>query len=277
MTLRLAEAPDNEAVVMPATVKTDQDRQKFWQERNERVRAFWLSEQGKALEWKQRSYTLDFETNGAFRVDSVPAGTYDLYIRPTDPTDENGNYRDLGSLSKQVVIPEGPNGEVFDIGEMEFRLRRALRIGQAAPSFENKTLDGKAIKLQDLRGKFVLLHFTAQWANSQQEMDLQTLKSLKESYVKEGRLEIISLSIDGTLLEAQSMVTNNAMTWPVCYLGNWSVTQVPAAFGVEGVPHSILIGPEGNIVAKNLTGAFMKTAVRNALEAKKTASARPAL
>jgi peroxiredoxin len=217
---------------------------------------------------------LNFETNGAFRVDSLPAGTYDLYIRPTDPNDENDNYRELGSLSKQLIIPDGPADQPFDTGAHELRIRRPLRIGQAAPAFENKTLDGKVIKLIDYRGKFVLLHFTAQWANSQQDTDLQTLKSLNDPYVKDGRLQIISLTVDNTPQEAQAMVTNNGITWPVCYLGNWSQTQVPALFGVEGVPHSVLIGPDGKIVAKGLSGAFMKTAVRNALDAKRTASAR---
>jgi len=273
MHVRLPDNPENEPAIMTG-LNSDAERQKFWQDRNERMRLFWLSEKGRALELKQRSYVLDFETNGAFHVYNVPPGTYDVYFRLTDPNDENDNYREIGSLSKQFVIPDGPADQPFDTGTHELRIRRPLRIGQVAPAFEGKTIDGKAIKLQDYRGKFVLMNFTAQWSGPQQATDLQTLKSLSDAYVKDGRLAMITLSVDYQLKEAQTLATNNAVTWPICYLGNWSETQVPALFGVEGVPHSILIGPDGKIVAKGLTGVYMKTTVRNALEAKRTASAR---
>ncbi len=36
-------------------------------------------------------------------------------------------------------------------------------IGQPAPSFEIKALDGKTYSLQQLRGKYVVIHFAATW------------------------------------------------------------------------------------------------------------------
>ncbi len=273
MTLRLSDNPELEPVTMPS-VNTEEERQKFWQQRNDRMRVFWKSEKGHALEFKQRSYVMVFETNATFHVDNVPAGTYDMYVHPTDPTDENDNYRQIGYLSKQLVIPDGPADQPFDTGAHQLQIKRPLRIGQIAPSFEGTSLDGKAIKLQDYRGKYVLLNFTAKWSGAPGDSaEVQTLKSLSDSYGKDGRLVIIGLSFDYQEKAARDNVTENGITWPVCYLGQWNETQVPATFGVEGIPHSILISPDGKIVAKNLQGTYMKTAVRNAVESK-TAAAR---
>jgi len=40
---------------------------------------------------------------------------------------------------------------------------RNVPSGGAAPAFALKTLDGKVVRLEDLRGKTVLLHFWATW------------------------------------------------------------------------------------------------------------------
>ena len=36
-------------------------------------------------------------------------------------------------------------------------------LGQLAPAFQLQALDGKALALADLHGKFVVLHFAASW------------------------------------------------------------------------------------------------------------------
>jgi peroxiredoxin len=214
-----------------------------------------------------RNYCLLFDTNGNFHIDNVPPGTYDLNIHPTDPNDDEYNYRQIGSLYKQITVPDGPADQPFDSGTHELHIRRSLRIGQKAPSLETQSLDGKAIKLQDFKGKYVLLDFCAKWAgmNSSQ---ITNLKSIYDSYGKDGRLAIISLSVDYDEKQAREMVTDSKVPWPVCYLGQMGQTQVPAMFGVEGIPHAILISPDGMIVSKNLQGTYMKNTVKKAVESK---------
>jgi len=162
-------------------------------------------------------------------------------------------------------VPDGPGDQPFDTGTHEIRIRRQLRIGQTAPAFEGKSLDGKAIKLQDYRGKYVLLDFCAKWSGSYASQ-IQNLKALNDSYGKDGRLVILSLSVDYQEQTAREMLKETGVTWTACYLGGWSETAVPGAFGVEGIPHAILIGPDGKVVAKNLQGSYLRTAVRNAVE-----------
>jgi peroxiredoxin len=253
--------------------KNDEERQKLWNAYNEKQRQFWQTDEGMALQRQQRSYVLMFDTNANFRIESVPPGTYDLSMNVSEPIDEY-NTRQIGNLYKQVVIPPAPAdrpNEPFDLGAIDMVLRRNLRIGQPAPSFEAKTLDGKPLKLEDYRGKHVLLSFYGTWTPGHAN-ELQILKGLHDMYSKDNKLAIIGLSIGNGANEEESFTRTNGMKWTQCYLGAWSETQVPALFGVEGLPHTILIDPQGKVLGRNLRGSSMRTAVRNALAASARAS-----
>ena len=265
LSLRLPPRPAMQPVNVAG--KTQEEQQKFWREYQEREQAFWRSEGGRALERAQRSYVLVFGSNATFRVDSVPPGTYDLMIRPTDPQYEYYNNQELGALSQEVVVPAAPAGragEPFDLGTVELRTKRIARVGRLAPSFEAKTVEGKVVKLEELRGKYVLLDFWAMWGGTRGS-ELQVLKGLHDTYGKEGRLVVIGLNLDGEAKPAAEFAKSNEMPWTQWYLGSWGQTPVPALFGVDGVPHAILLDPAGKIVAKNLRGSTIRSAVRNAL------------
>jgi hypothetical protein len=169
------------------------------QEFEKRQREFWNSPAGRAIELTQRSYVLLFETNGSFRVDDVPPGQYQLEIAPTDPQQEYYNYQRIGSLYRQVTIPEPPPGkpyEPFDLGTLQLAIRSKARLGGRAPSFEATTFDGKSVKLDDYRGKFVLLDFWATWATGTRRQDLMALTNVYANLAASNRLVMISLNLD---------------------------------------------------------------------------------
>ena len=49
------------------------------------------------------------------------------------------------------------------LGVMAIAAADQPMIGQPAPGFDLRALDGEALSLTDLRGKFVVLHFGAGW------------------------------------------------------------------------------------------------------------------
>jgi hypothetical protein len=267
--LRSRLPPVNLAPVDVSNAKTDAERQQLWAEQERRQRKFWQSDEGRALLRQQRSYVLLFETNGAFRIESVPPGTYDLsiYLNEREQEENYINYRQIGSLHQEVVVPETPKNrpdKPFDLGAIQMLIRKPLRIGQMAPPFEGKTLEGNPVKLEDFRGKSVLLYFHAAWAGAG-AADTETLKSLYETYGKNEKLVILGLSVDNEAKDLEAFIKSNEVKWRECYLGRWMDTSVPALFGVEGVPQGILVGPDGRVLSKNLRGAALRTAVRNAL------------
>jgi len=273
-------------IVMPASVQgpvitgnmTEEDRQKAYQQYNERQRAFWATDEGRALRRRQRNYTLMFETNGTFRIDNVEPGNYYIYVSLTNPERPDNYYEHIGSMNKDVVIPAltaGKADEPFDLGAMPVQIRGTQRMGRRAPAFETKTFEGKTLKLEEFKGKFVLIDFWATWAGTR-TLDAQMLKSVYDSYAKDERFVMLGLNFDAELAVGEKFVKENGFKWTQCYAGQWGQTTIAANYGIQGLPDNVLIDPEGKIAARNLRGSSIRSTVRSKLGTPKNAGAAPA-
>ena len=273
-------------IPMPITIQgpvitgnmTEAEQQRAYRDYNERQRAFWTTEEGRALRRKQRSYTLMFETNGTFRVDNVEPGNYYIYVSLTNPERSDNYYESIGSMNKNVVIPAPAAGKVeeaFDLGAMPVQIRGVQRTGRRAPPFETKTFDGKALKLEDFKGKFVFVDFWATWAGTR-TLDAQMLKSVYDSYAKDDRFVMIGLNFDSEAAIGGKFAKENDFKWTQCYAGQWGQTTIAASYGIQGLPDNVLIDPEGKIAARNLRGSTIRNTIRTKLGAPKTPGAATA-
>src|SRR6266567_3959003 len=115
-----------------------------------------------------------------------------------------------------------------------------------APDFTLESLDGKNVRLSDLRGKAVLLNFWATWCGPC-KIETPWLVELQNKYGAEG-LQVIGIAMDDSGKEdiakfAQDMGVN----YPVL-LGKEAVGD--AYGGVPALPESFFIGRDGKIVDK---------------------------
>ena len=99
------------------------------------------------------------------------------------------------------------------------------------------------------------------------------MKQTYEAFAKDPRFAMIGLSLDAETKEAQDFVQNRELKWIQGSLGEWSQTKLPDQYGVNGIPATFLIGPEGRIIAKDLRGAAIREAVAKALGQESKASA----
>ncbi|MDB6030684.1 MAG: hypothetical protein JWM16_1022 [Verrucomicrobiales bacterium] len=212
------------------------------------------------------NYVLLFETNGAFHADNVPPGKYTLSISPNDPEEEYYRNRPLGSLRQEVTVPNDPSAKLnqpFDLGSVELKIATKAKMGKKVPPIELKSFAGKPIKLEDFLGKHVLIYFYA--STSYSTYDFQVLKDLNNTFGADGKLVILGMNLDSTLAAAEQFVQRNQMTWPQAYLGEWSQTQVPPLFGVDGYPVGVLVDKEGKLIGRQLRSSRLRDAVRNAV------------
>ncbi len=230
----------------------------------------WMeTEDGQAFQRSQHlSYTVKVEPNGSFRADDVPAGTYQLSIQVHESGGEKRGVGELlGSASHDFTVPEMPGGrsdELLDIGSLELKLAVRLKVGDAAPAFEIKTIDGKPLRLADYRGKYVLLDFWATWCGPCRG-ETPHLKAVQDAFGKDDRFAMVGLSLDEKPEEPRKYASDCDLHWPQGFLGEWSKSDVPDHYGVRGIPSIWLIGPDGKVVAKDLRGERIKDTVAKAL------------
>ena len=260
------------------------DQQQAWKRNWARTPA------GEAYRRGPTSFAVAMESDGSFRVDDVPAGAHSLNVQLTPKDRSVCGGRPIGRAYKKFEIPEMPGGrsdEPFDLGEVPFepapnlklvpvtppaegeeaslfKLVPRLKVGDTAPPFETKTLDGKPLKLADFRGKYVLLHFWATWcAPCLQEMP--HLEATQKAFGANKRFVMVGLSLDKEAAAPRKYVAKHGLRWVQGHLGDWSKTPIPEAYAITGIPAAFLIGPDGKIVARDLGAEGIMAAVELAI------------
>lgn len=120
--------------------------------------------------------------------------------------------------------------------------------GTAAPAFAFPALDGRAVALSNLRGKWVLVSFWATWClPCLQEEPI--LERLVRDY--RGRLVVLALALKETRANLQAFSAKYKPGYTIIDAGSLK-GPVPLAYGVtrpgaSTVPVNVLVRPDGNI------------------------------
>jgi peroxiredoxin len=158
-------------------------------------------------------------------------------------------------------------------GGMPFR---PLTASAPAPDFSLESLDGKATRLSDFRGKAVLLNFWATWCGPC-KIEMPWFVDLQNQYGSQG-LQIVGVAMDDASKEdIAKFAKDMGVNYPVL-IGKEAVGD--AYGGVPALPETFLIARDGKIMDKiiGLRGkAEIEDAIKKALKtqpAPNTASAK---
>jgi peroxiredoxin len=138
-----------------------------------------------------------------------------------------------------------------------------------APDFSLESLDGKTMRLSDLRGKAVLLNFWATWCGPC-KIEMPWFVDLQNQYASQG-LQIVGVAMDDASKEdIGKFAKDMGVNYPIL-IGKESVGDQYG--GVPALPETFLIGRDGKVVDK-IIGLKGKAEIEDAI--KKALNTRPA-
>ncbi|AEA44824.1 TlpA family protein disulfide reductase [Fluviicola taffensis] len=126
-----------------------------------------------------------------------------------------------------------------------------------APEIALKNPTGSELRLSNLKGKVVLIDFWASWCAPCRKENPNVVRLYKK-YRGQG-FEIYSVSLDQDPAAWKSAIDKDGLFWSnhVSDLMGWQ-TPLVQAYGIQGIPHTVLLNREGNIVGVGLRGPALE-------------------
>ena len=122
--------------------------------------------------------------------------------------------------------------------------------------------DNGTVRLSDYigKGKYVLVDFWASWC----QPCIVEMPLLKEVYNRFNGTDftILGVAVSDKPEDSRAAIRKHALPWEQI-LGTGNVAM--DAYGINGIPHVILFGPDGTILKRDLRGGQIGEAVRAAL------------
>jgi RNA polymerase sigma factor (sigma-70 family) len=216
----------------------------------------------------ERQWGEPFEifADGSFYIPDLVPGKYSIQLRILETENHFGIDRVMSFVDFDIPpLPEGKEqiDEPLDLGTIAVKTKPQLVVGKPAPDFTVKTLDGKTIKLSDFRGKMVVLKWWWNW--SPMETEGPAINRAYQSIKNDPNAVLITIAFDQEVETTKKRVAD----WKLGGIHAWGgggadYKTVPENY--FGSPSTMcIIGPDGNVRAKNLVTEDAETEIAKVL------------
>jgi peroxiredoxin len=118
----------------------------------------------------------------------------------------------------------------------------AASTSQSAPDFTLRSLDGRNVRLQELRGQVVMVNFWASWC-APCRVEMPHLNKLADKYHASG-FTLLGVNVDDDLKNGSAAATKMGLHFPVLHDADKRVVK---AYDVATMPSTVLIDRDGRV------------------------------
>ena len=128
--------------------------------------------------------------------------------------------------------------------------RQVVRLGEPAPNFQLRDLNGRQVVLSELRGKVVLLNFWATWCGPCR-VEMPAMEKLYRAFSRND-FEILAVSTDAQGVSVtRPFQQENRLTFPILHDADY---RVGLTYGARSLPMTFMVDRQG-IVRHQVFGA----------------------
>lgn len=161
-------------------------------------------------------------------------------------------------ISNQIILQVNQ----LESGYNEYVSFESMKV---APEISMKDPSGKTRSLSDLRGKVVLIDFWASWCAPCRRENPNVVRMYNE--YKDKGFEIFSVSLDNDSNAWKRAIASDELIWEnhVSDLKGWK-SSVVGTYKFQGIPYTVLIDKNGEIIEKGLRGAALERKLESLLK-----------
>ncbi len=140
----------------------------------------------------------------------------------------------------------------------QISILETVAVGKKFTDFRLPTPDGGELALSEIaNGKYVLIDFWASWCGPCRRENPNVV-AMYEKFLDKG-FEILGVSLDNNGENWKKAIEDDKLTWyHVSDLKGWG-SEAGKLYGVSSIPHTVLLGPDGTIIEKNLRGEALES------------------